>query len=81
MSLESFTRSGMTVDLRTVLPVDGMPGDEQREAIVVPDLYREEVERFAACILNNSDPPIPGEEGLKNQRVLDAAMQRVRVGT
>jgi predicted dehydrogenase len=37
-------------------------------------LYIEEVNHFSHCILNNATPVSPGENGLANQRVLDAAL-------
>jgi 1,5-anhydro-D-fructose reductase (1,5-anhydro-D-mannitol-forming) len=80
LTLENFTRSSVTLELCTTPAVNGMPGEAKRESIVVGDLYVEEVERFSDSILKNADEPIPGEEGLKNQRVLDAAMMQARGG-
>ncbi|HFE52546.1 MAG TPA: hypothetical protein ENK07_03830 [Bacteroidetes bacterium] len=39
------------------------------------DPYREEIDRFSLAVLADVEPDIPGEEGLANQRVLDAAYQ------
>ena len=44
------------------------------EDITVPDIYEREVTHFSNCVLNNLEPSVPGEEGLKNQIVLDTAM-------
>jgi len=44
------------------------------EEIDVPNIYEKEVSHFSNCILQNTEPMIPGEEGLKNQIVLDEAM-------
>jgi hypothetical protein len=46
----------------------------REENIVVPNLYEKEVTLFSESILNNTALPTPGEEGLKNQLVLDQAM-------
>ncbi len=42
--------------------------------IEVGNLYAAEIDHFSRCIMDGSDPLVPGEEGLKNQMVLDAAM-------
>jgi predicted dehydrogenase len=49
--------------------------ESREETIVVPNIYEKEITLFSDCILNNTESPISGEEGLKNQRVLDAAMK------
>jgi predicted dehydrogenase len=40
----------------------------------VPNLYVEEVTAFSACILENKEPVLSADDALKNQRVLDRAM-------
>ncbi|MFH0990180.1 MAG: Gfo/Idh/MocA family oxidoreductase [bacterium] len=40
------------------------------EKIAIPNLYVEEVERFSKSIIEKTDSPIPGSEGLENQRIL-----------
>jgi predicted dehydrogenase len=49
--------------------------ETREEIIVVPDLYEKEVTAFSECIINNTASPIPGEEGLINQRILDEAIK------
>ena len=80
MTLEEFTRSPATAILRTTLPTTGGPDAVQEEAIAVPNLYVEEVEGFAASLLGQTAVPVPGEEGLKNQHVLDAALEQIAGG-
>jgi 1,5-anhydro-D-fructose reductase (1,5-anhydro-D-mannitol-forming) len=75
LSAESFTASNMTIPLKIVLGKNGMAAETREEIIVVPNLYEKEVTLFSESILNNTAVPIPGEEGLKNQRVLDKAME------
>ncbi|TFG17229.1 MAG: hypothetical protein EU530_10955 [Promethearchaeota archaeon] len=45
------------------------------EKLIVPafkddDNYRLQIDAFADCILNNTPVPIPGEEGLINQKII-----------
>ncbi len=49
-------------------------GDGKRVLRELPssDPYREEIDRFSLAILGDVEPDIPGEEGLANQRILDA---------
>jgi len=61
--------------LKIVLGKNGAAAETREEKIVVPNLYEKEVTLFSDCILNNTEAPIPGEEGLKNQHVLDDAMK------
>jgi len=75
LALEHFTRSDMTLELLITRAENGMPGTMTRETIVVPNLYRQEVELFAESVLRGTPSPIPGEEGLRNQRILDAAVR------
>ena len=65
----------MTLEVVITRAENGMPGKTTRETIVVPNLYRQEVELFAESVLRGMHPPIPGEEGLRNQRILDAAIR------
>jgi predicted dehydrogenase len=43
-------------------------------SINIPDLYVEEVCAFSRCIIKNTMSPIPGIDGIENQKVLDLAM-------
>ena len=47
---------------------------ERTEQIAVPNLYVEEITHFSDCILNSREPVLSGENGLRNQMVLDSAM-------
>ena len=71
-----FTRCGMRVDVQIVRGNNDSEGERRIESIEVPDLYEHEVSLFSESILTNSSIPIPGEEGLANQRVLNAAIGR-----
>ncbi len=78
LSAYNFTRSNLQVSL--AVSRGGMEGEAitHTENITVPDLYAEEVTLFSASILDDSVPPIPGSEGLENQKVLERA---VKAGT
>ena len=44
------------------------------------DAYGAQVDAFAAAIEEKRDFEIPGEEGLKNQLILDAAFRSIKSG-
>ncbi len=75
LSAESFTSSNLTLPMKIVLGKNGVPSETQEEKIIVPNLYEKEVTLFSESILRHTASPVPGEEGLKNQRVLDEAMK------
>jgi 1,5-anhydro-D-fructose reductase (1,5-anhydro-D-mannitol-forming) len=75
LSAENFTFSNLTIPLKIVLGKNGAVAETREELIVVPNLYEKEVTLFSESILNNTALPVPGEEGLKNQIVLDEAMK------
>jgi 1,5-anhydro-D-fructose reductase (1,5-anhydro-D-mannitol-forming) len=75
LSAENFPMSDLSVSLKIVLGHNNLVTETREEIISVPNLYEKEVTAFSESILNNTGPPIPGEEGLKNQIVLDEAMK------
>jgi predicted dehydrogenase len=75
LSSENFSWSGNTLSLKVMLGKNDKIIESREETIVVPNIYEKEITLFSDCILNNTESPISGEEGLKNQRVLDAAMK------
>jgi predicted dehydrogenase len=62
----------------TTLHIEKRPGTAAPEteslSIHVPNLYVEEVSAFSRCIIENTMSPIPGIDGIENQKVLDLAM-------
>jgi predicted dehydrogenase len=74
LSAENFSWSGNTLSLKVILGENDKITEMREETIIVPNLYEKEVTLFSECILNNTASPIPAEEGLKNQYVLDEAM-------
>ncbi len=44
------------------------------------NMYQEEIEAFAGAIINDTDPPIDGEEGVWSQRVVEAVYQSAETG-
>jgi predicted dehydrogenase len=44
------------------------------EKIEVPNLYEQEVAMFVESVRSGSPPVLSGENGLANQRVVDAVM-------
>jgi len=52
--------------------------DASRGLLITPkpiNTYRAEVEAFSEAVLNDTDPPVNGEQGLWNQKVLAAAYE------
>jgi predicted dehydrogenase len=75
LSAENFSWSSNTLKLNVLLGENDRIVETREEVIVVPNLYEKEISLFSDCILNNTPSPIPGEEGLINQRVIDEAMK------
>jgi predicted dehydrogenase len=73
LSAEDFTYSHKTTTLEVSLFSDARVR-KSTEEIVVPDLYVKEVEMLTQCILMNLSPGLSGENGLRNQQVLEAAL-------
>ena len=44
------------------------------------NMYQAEIEAFAEAIINNTDPPMDGEEGVWSQRVVEAVYQSAETG-
>jgi len=44
------------------------------------NMYQEEIEAFAEAVLNDTEPPVPGEDGLWSQIVLDAVYESAETG-
>lgn len=53
----------------------------EKEVVSNEDAYARQVDMFSAAIEGNAEFPAPGEEGWKNQEVLDAAYRSLRSGT
>ena len=75
LSAENFTMSNQTLPLKIILGKIGAIAETREESIVVPNLYEKEVTLFSEALLNNTAVPIPGEEGWKNQLVLDEVLK------
>lgn len=71
LSAFDFTRSAMPVILHRVHAHEGEPLQPQIEQFIVPNLYAHEVRLFVDAVRGVIPNPIPGEEGLKNQRILE----------
>ena len=44
------------------------------------NMYRAEVEAFSRAVLEDTPPPVPGEDGLWSQKVLAACYESARTG-
>lgn len=74
MSASGFTAGDHVTPLSIVSGKTDQSTVERTEQIAVPNLYIEEIGHFSDCILNNTEPILSGENGMRNQIVLDAAM-------
>ncbi|MGE5316122.1 MAG: Gfo/Idh/MocA family protein [Acidobacteriota bacterium] len=74
LSAYDFTVGNSSPVLKIVWGEEGKPKKTVEEHLYVPDLYEKEITHLSDCILNGTEPVIGGENGLKNQIVLDAAM-------
>ena len=57
----------------------------ESETEVIPqieekDQFALEMDHFAACILENKTPLTPGEEGVKDHRIMEAIYESARTG-
>ena len=46
----------------------------------VRDHFALEMDHFSDCVLNNTEPLTPGEEGLKDLRIMAAIYESARTG-
>jgi 1,5-anhydro-D-fructose reductase (1,5-anhydro-D-mannitol-forming) len=74
LSAFDFTVGESSPTLKVTWGEEGRPTKTVEEHFTVPNLYECEISHLSECILNGSTPRIGGENGLRNQRVLDAAM-------
>jgi predicted dehydrogenase len=74
-ALTDFTLSDRDVKIVITGGKNGAPEPPDVERIFVPNLYEREFTLFSDAILDNIESPIPGEEGLKNQLVLDEGIK------
>ena len=75
LSATQFTLGERSIPLIQTSGKDGLDGEIRTELINVPNLYVEEINHFSSSILNKTRPLIPGEVGLENQKILDAALK------
>lgn len=53
---------------------------EERQVRVAKGQHAGQLDHFAGCILNGTDPLVPGEEGLADMRVIEAIYRSAREG-
>lgn len=58
---------------------------DEQEVVMEPsieqkDQFATEMDHMALCVLNNTEPHTPGEEGLQDQRIIDAIYESARTG-
>jgi 1,5-anhydro-D-fructose reductase (1,5-anhydro-D-mannitol-forming) len=76
ISAREFTIVDSTPTLTIVYGAEGKAVRTVQEHFTIPNLYEMEVSHMSECILNKCEPVIGGENALKNQIVLDAAMRQ-----
>ena len=74
LSAADFTAGDITTRLDLALGRDDRGIETRSETIVVPNLYVAEVSQFCDAVLNGTPIELTGENGLENQRIIDAAM-------
>ena len=74
ISAYTFTQNNATVYLNITMGKEGKEESTKTEEMIVPNLYVEQVSRFSANVLEDTEPFAGGENGLRNQLVLDAAL-------
>ena len=81
VTVGDFSSGGLETELTVAYGTDAHPGEKRTETILIPNLITEEVRHFAGAVVNGSALITPGENGLANQRVLDAALTSGTWGT
>lgn len=74
LSAADFTAGEITGKLELALGRDQESMKRKTETISVPNLYVAEVSHFCEALLKGTPVELSGENGLANQRILDAAM-------
>jgi len=75
LSAEDFTLGSRTLELTIHQGKAGVLAGQSTERLEVPNLYVQEITHFSECIMNGGEHVSPGENGLQNQKVLDAVLQ------
>ena len=70
-----FTLSATKLSLELTYRTETTDTRKETIAVEVPNLYEDEVTAFSRCVLENIESPVPGLDGWRNQKVLDAAMK------
>ena len=70
----------LTVDHEVDVETKPIGGDAKIERVLNDQTYADQVDAFAAAIEQAKPFPIPGREGLINQRILDAAYASIKTG-
>ena len=73
----SFAYHGLKLRLNRV--------EDEKDVVVEPsiedkDQFALEMDHFSLCVQQNRQPHTPGEEGLQDQRVIDAIYESARTG-
>jgi len=58
----------------------GRRSDGQEIRFPEIDLFAAEMDDFARCILDNQPTKVPGEEGMRDVRIMQAIYESVRTG-
>ena len=74
ITVGDFTSGNQETVVTTTLGTDASPGETRTQTFPIPNLLTEEVRQFATTVLEGGGLDSPGENGLANQRVLDAVM-------
>ncbi len=70
----------LTVDHEVDVETKPIGADAKLERVTNDRTYADQVDAFAAAIQQGNPFPIPGREGLINQRILDAAYASIKTG-
>ena len=73
----AFSYSGLQMEIDEVqgkMEKRGHPVGEQKNQFAL------EMDHFSSCIMNNKQPFTPGEEGLQDQKIMEAIYQSAKEG-
>lgn len=74
VSLSDFTMSGRKAEVMVSRGSGDRPASTSREVVTIPDLYVEEIEQFLRSVRGGIEPELSGNNGLRNQRILEGVV-------
>ncbi|ATB29447.1 Gfo/Idh/MocA family protein [Melittangium boletus] len=76
----AFSYSGLRMRISRKSPEDPRASDTLERSLPRKSQFAREMDHFAECVQNNRTPHTPGEEGMQDQRIIEALYRAAREG-